>query len=318
MTQRLDDPAEAAAILRAGGLVAFPTETVYGLGADARDASAIARIFAAKGRPADNPLIVHLADADEAEALAHASPLAQRLMDACWPGPLTLVLPLRADAGLAPAVTAGLGTVGLRVPSLPEARAFLRAAARPVAAPSANRSGCPSPTDAEAVLADLDGRIDAILNGPPAPAGLESTVVDVTGDVPLVLRAGAVALADLRRLVPDARAADRASDLLRRSPGTRHRHYAPRARVVALEPGAPLLEALPVPMGWFGVAAPPVPERFAHAWTFGTLAEAAHALYRTFRAADRLGLATLVCRLPDDDGGGLAHALRDRIRRAAE
>lgn len=315
-TPLLSDAALAADVLRRGGLVAFPTETVYGLGADARHAGAVERLFAAKGRPADNPLIVHLADAADADALAVVPETARRLMDAFWPGPLTLVVPLRADAGLAERVTAGLDTVGLRVPAQLEAHAFLTACAVPVAAPSANRSGRPSPTDAHAVLADLDGRIDAVLDGPPATAGLESTVVDATGDVPVVLRDGAVTLAELRRVVPETIRAVRGSALARRSPGTRHRHYAPRARVVAVE-GNGSHTAEP-PSGWLGLEPPAQPEAFAHVWTFASVPDYAHALFRTFRNADALGLRTLVCRLPPDDPDGLAHALRDRILRAAE
>ncbi|MCA0268258.1 MAG: threonylcarbamoyl-AMP synthase [Bacteroidetes bacterium] len=316
-TPLLSDAALAADALRRGGLVAFPTETVYGLGADARNADAVANVFAAKGRPTDNPLIVHLADAADASDLAVVSTTARRLMDAFWPGPLTLVVPLRADAGLAVAVTAGLGTVGLRVPNLPEARAFLAACGVPVAAPSANRSGRPSPTDAHAVLLDLDGRIDAVLDGPPATAGLESTVVDVTQGIPVVLRDGAVTLADLRRVVPETVRAARGSELARRSPGTRHRHYAPRTRIVAVEPNA-AVPHVHSPAGWLGLVPPDDPSPFAQIWTFATVPDYAHALFRTFREADALGLEALVCRLPPDQSETLAHALRDRILRAAE
>lgn len=187
------DIAEAAQLLRSGGTVAFPTETVYGLGADARNAEAVQAVFAAKGRPSDNPLIVHIADEGGLDELvADVHPLAARLMEVFWPGPLTLVLPLKPGA-LPPVVTAGLDTVGIRVPEHPAARALIAAAGCPVAAPSANRSGRPSPTLASHVLEDLAGAIGGVLDGGPAGVGLESTVVEVLGDGAVaVLRPGGV------------------------------------------------------------------------------------------------------------------------------
>lgn len=187
------DIAEAAQLLRSGGTVAFPTETVYGLGADARNAEAVQAVFAAKGRPSDNPLIVHIADEGGLDGLvADVHPLAARLMEAFWPGPLTLVLPLKPGA-LPPVVTAGLDTVGIRVPDHPAARALIAAAGCPVAAPSANRSGRPSPTLASHVLEDLAGAIGGVLDGGPAGVGLESTVVQVLEDGTVaVLRPGGV------------------------------------------------------------------------------------------------------------------------------
>ncbi len=311
------DADEAAAILRRGGLVAFPTETVYGLGADAHSADGVARIFAAKGRPPDNPLIVHLADADPATVSALAAPHsadARHLADAFWPGPLTLVA---ASAGRLPAVvTAGLGTVALRVPARPLTRAFLRACGVPVAAPSANLSGRPSPTTWEAVREDLDGRIDAVLMGAPCEAGLESTVVDVSvpGEPPMLLRPGALGIDALRAVVPAlGRPGDR-DEALARSPGTRHRHYAPRARVVVVAPGSPLPPGLDRPVGWIGVGAPP--PGATRVFAAADVDAYARLLFAAFRMCEAEGIATIVCERVDDDGIG--QALNDRITRAAQ
>jgi L-threonylcarbamoyladenylate synthase len=224
--------AEAAAILRAGGLVAFPTETVYGLGGHALDPAAVARIFAAKGRPSSNPLIVHVSDADAAHALTAAWPdLAAAAAAAFWPGPLTLVLPRRAI--VPDAVTAGLDTVAVRVPSHPVARAILAAAGVPVAAPSANRFTRLSPTTAEHVARGLAERVDLIIDGGATPLGIESTVLDVSGDPPVLLRPGVIGLAELESAlgavrvrtdsVPDGQAAP--------APGMLGRHYSPAARL---------------------------------------------------------------------------------------
>ena len=180
----------AARVLAAGGLVAFPTETVYGLGADATHGEAVARLYDAKGRPAFNPLIAHLADAGAARALARFDQAAERLAAAFWPGPLTLVLPRSADCPVAELATAGLDTIAVRVPAHPVARAILAAFGRPVVAPSANRSGHVSPTTAQHVLADLRGRIELIVDGGATPMGLESTIVACLGE-PMLLRPGA-------------------------------------------------------------------------------------------------------------------------------
>jgi L-threonylcarbamoyladenylate synthase len=226
----------AAAVLRAGGLVAFPTETVYGLGANALDASAVARIFAAKGRPAYNPLIVHVPDAGAAQVLVSAWPeLAARAAAAFWPGPLTLVLPRRP--AVPDAVTAGLPTVGVRVPAHPVAGALLRAAGVPVAAPSANLFTRVSPTTAQHVIAGLGDRADLILDGGATPYGIESTVLDLTGTRPRILRHGAIPADELAALlgpvdevtVPESTGDDSRP---RPAPGMTGRHYAPAARLV--------------------------------------------------------------------------------------
>jgi len=306
-------PEEAAAFLRRGEVVAFPTETVYGLGADAFDEEAVRTIFAAKGRPADNPLIVHLADLGRlARVAARVPPAARLLIDAFFPGPLTVILPRRADV---PAlVSGGLPTVGVRMPRHPVAQAFLAACGVPVAAPSANRSGRPSPTTWEAVRADLEGRIPCILVGERTEAGLESTVVDCTGETPVVLRAGVVTLEALRAVHPATRLAEPAAEALARSPGARYRHYAPRARVRLIDaPG----EAEPGPdAAYIGLAPPPAPEAFGLVRVCASVEDYAHALFDFFRRCDAAGLRTIHCeRVPP---AGLGLALMDRLRRAAQ
>ena len=227
--------AAAAAILRAGGLVAFPTETVYGLGADALDPAAVRRIFEAKGRPSFNPVIVHVANTEQARRLARRWPAhAARLANRFWPGPLTLVLP--KDVAVPDIVTAGLDAVGIRVPAHPVALALLRAADLPVAAPSANRFTQLSPTTADHVAAAMGDRVDLLLDGGPATVGIESTVVDLTGPQPRLLRPGMVSVAELEELVGPLlhTAADPAGDAPRLSPGQVERHYAPRATLLLL------------------------------------------------------------------------------------
>ena len=300
----------AAAVLRRGGLAAFPTETVYGLGAVATDAAAVAAVFAAKGRPSDNPLIVHVADVQSINTITDLPDLAVTLLAAFAPGPLTLVLPLVRGGYrnvLPDAVMAGRDTVAVRIPAHAAAQALIRAAG-PLVAPSANRSGRPSPTTWQAVRDDLGGRIDAVLMGAPTAVGLESTVVDVTGAVPVVLRPGAVTLADLRRVAPGAREATEADDAAR-SPGTRHRHYAPRARVRLVDRPEPAAGA-----AYIGLDAPP--PGYGLAETCATVEAYARATFAFFRRADALGLARIDAqRVPDE---GLGRALMDRLRRAAE
>lgn len=226
----------AAALLRAGELVAFPTETVYGLGADALNGEAAARIFAAKGRPADNPLIAHIAGESGLAGLIAGEPCAcaRALMRAFWPGPMTLIFP--KSPRVPREVTAGLDTVAVRMPSHPVARALIRAAQTPIAAPSANRSGRPSPTTAAHVLEDMEGRIPLILDGGPCEVGLESTVVDVTGARPRILRPGGVTLEMLEGVVGDVDVDEGVLHQLQagsqaRSPGMKYKHYAPKGEV---------------------------------------------------------------------------------------
>lgn len=306
-----DSVQEAAALLRSGRLVAFPTETVYGLGADLLSPGAVAGIYAAKGRPSDNPLIAHVAHTSWLTRLAvQVSPTASALVDAFFPGPLTLVLRRHEDVPLS--VTAGLDTIGVRMPAHPTARAFLEACDRPVAAPSANRSGRPSPTNWEAVAEDLNGRIDCILRGPRSDAGIESTVVDCTGEAPIVLRAGVVTLEALRRVCPATVPLTRASDLAARSPGTRHRHYAPRARVLPVQTGA----EVPAPDAAFiGLHTPAEPGRYALTQRCHSLQEYAYELFAFFRACDARSVSTIFCEIVPREGLGVA--LMDRIERAA-
>jgi len=225
----------AAESLRRGGLVAFPTETVYGLGADALNPEAVRTIFVAKGRPLDNPIIVHVAGPQDLAVLtADVPPEATLLMKRFWPGPLTLIF--KRSAGVPDAVTGGGDTVAVRMPRNAIALALVRALGRPIAAPSANLSGRPSPTTAGHVLADLGGRIDIILDGGPVEVGLESTVLDLSQHPPVILRPGAVTAADLKPFIGRVAAAAEPA-LRRRSPGTRYRHYSPRARVTLVAGG---------------------------------------------------------------------------------
>ena len=296
--------ARAADRLAAGALVAFPTETVYGLGADAGNDRAVARIFEAKGRPAFNPLIVHVASLEAARALAAFPPGAARLAARFWPGPLTLVLPLRLGSGVAPLVSAGLETVALRVPDLALARALLAAFGRPVAAPSANLSGRISPTEAAHVLAGLGGRIDAILDGGATPVGVESTIVGFRPG-PILLRPGGLPVEAIEECL-GARLGRQQPAGLPDAPGQLASHYAPRARLrlnaAAARPGERFLGFGPGPAG---------PNLSAS----GDLREAAASLFRHLHALDRAGAAPIaVAPVPEE---GLGRAINDRLRRAA-
>ncbi|GGI04577.1 L-threonylcarbamoyladenylate synthase [Egicoccus halophilus] len=302
--------ARAAAALRAGGLVAFPTETVYGLGADALRAPAVRRIFAAKGRPADNPLIVHLADDEQVPTVAVWTPLARGLAREYWPGPLTLVLDAHPRV---PAVTTGgLASVAVRIPDHPVAQALLHASGLPVAAPSANRSGRPSPTLADHVTADLGTAVDVVLDGGPTTVGVESTVVDARGERPVVLREGSVTRESLGLLgaaTPDAR---------RASPGTRYRHYAPRCRVELAAPAraaaaARHLAASGARVGL--VARAPAPDDVLEIGRFTDAADLARRLYGLLRDAEDAGVDVLVVETVPEAGVG--RAVQDRLRRAA-
>ena len=230
---------EAAQLIRDGELVGMPTETVYGLGANALDETAVRKIFVAKGRPADNPLIVHVSCLDEIAPLVRGVPeSARRLMEAFWPGPMTLILP-KSDA-IPSVVSAGLDTVGIRLPSSEAARALIRAAGRPIAAPSANRSGRPSPTTAQHVFEDMDGRIPLILDGGASEVGVESSVIDATGEVPVILRPGGITPEMVERVLGDVRVDEHVMSPLAegdvvRSPGMKYKHYAPKAKTVIFD-----------------------------------------------------------------------------------
>jgi len=235
----VDKLAQAAEVIRNGGLVAFPTETVYGLGANALDKNAVLGIFKAKGRPSDNPLIVHISNKNSVNSLVSSMPpCANILMDAFWPGPLTLVMP--RSENVLDIITAGLDTVAIRMPSHPIALALIEKAGVPIAAPSANTSGRPSPTLAQHVVEDLLGKIDIIIDGGKVEVGLESTVLDITGEIPIILRPGGVTYEELSKLlgrvaIDRSVAGDAAGSFIPRSPGMKYRHYAPKARVIVVQ-----------------------------------------------------------------------------------
>jgi len=304
------DVEQAAEIIRRGGLVAFPTETVYGLGADAFNEAALRNIFVAKARPQDNPLIVHVGDVGQVSALvAHVPAVARLLMDALFPGPLTLVLP-KAD-GVSSILSAGLDTIGVRMPRHRTAIEFLRACATPVAAPSANLSGRPSPTTWQAVLEDLDGRIDCILQGESTEIGLESTVVDCTSDVPEILRQGAISAEQLRGVVPQIRLHEQSDSDAPKSPGMRHRHYSPRARIVIGRRPAISDERS---VAFIGITPPA--GNFVLTKLCPSVDVYARSVFEFFRECDRFGVETIYCEPVNKTGIGAA--LMERLRRAAE
>jgi L-threonylcarbamoyladenylate synthase len=312
--------ARAAAVLRRGGLVAFPTETVYGLGANALDAEAVAGIFAAKGRPATNPLIVHVADAQAARALVRAWPAAaHQLAEHFWPGPLTLVLP--RNEGVSDLVTAGGPTIAVRVPAHPVALALLRACGLPLAAPSANSSMQLSPTRAEHVLHDLAERIDLVLDAGPTRGGLESTVLDLTTEPPRLLRPGLIPPAALEAIIGSiarhAAAADRATPL--RSPGQMERHYAPRTRLeTAPAPAVAHVRRLltqGLRVGWLTWSDAPCPEGVLRVVLAADPVGYAAEFYEALHRLDRAGLDRIVVDLPPAGEDWLA--IHDRLRRAS-
>ncbi len=241
ITEIIKEPDEASLlrageILKNGGLVAFPTETVYGLGANALDADAAKKIYAAKGRPSDNPLIIHLADASDAQKYAYTTPDFDALAERFMPGPLTVILPKRDN--IPSEVTGGLESVAVRVPVHPTANALIRAAGVPIAAPSANISGRPSPTRTEHVIADMDGRIDMIIGGDDCDVGVESTIITLATEVPCVLRPGKITVEELREVIPDVTLSSAVMGKYEGaplSPGMRYKHYSPSAAVTLLD-----------------------------------------------------------------------------------
>ena len=303
--------ANAAAVLRAGGLVAFPTETVYGLGADATSGLAVAGLYAAKGRPSFNPLIVHVPETAAAAAIAEITPLGTLLADAFWPGPLTLVLARRPNRIIAELATAGLDTIAVRVPAHPTAQALLRAANLPIAAPSANRSGHVSPTTAQHVEGDLGDKVAMILDGGATPVGLESTVVDVTGSEPVILRLGGVAREDIERVFGRPVALAGEENVRPSSPGMLARHYAPATLLRLDASDAKAGEALLA----FGASVPAHAGPSINLSPSGNLAEAAANLFAALRTLDAAGaIAIAVMPIP---AYGLGEAINDRLRRAA-
>jgi L-threonylcarbamoyladenylate synthase len=299
----------AAEILRSGGLVAFPTETVYGLGGDATDDRAVAAIFEAKGRPKFNPLIVHVADPDAAFALGVATNAARRLAEKFWPGPLTLVLRRADGCPVSLLASAGLDTLAVRVPRHPVAQALLRAAGRPLAAPSANRSGRVSPTTAQHVIESLGGRVALILDGGACPVGVESTVVDVSGEAPALLRPGGAIQEDIEAVIGKLPTATPTS--APKSPGQLESHYAPalplRLDAETAQPDEALLA--------FGPEVPAGARLTLNLSRSGDLTEAASNLFAMLRQLDGSTChAIAVMPVPDT---GLGRAINDRLRRAA-
>lgn len=304
LTAQPQDIRQAAALLQAGQLVAFPTETVYGLGADARQGEAVAALYAAKGRPSFNPLIAHVHSIEAAKRHVIWTETANKLAEAFWPGPLTLVLPLRDGHDISHLVTAGLETLGVRIPAHPAARALLSALDGPVAAPSANPSGRISPTTAAHVVAGLDGRIAAIVDDGPCGVGVESTIVGLSGETPILLRPGGLAQEDIEAVLGHPLQMRDASDPLT-APGQLLSHYAPRAKVR------------------LNVTTPDPAELYLG---FGTmscdlnlsdsadLVEAAANLFGHLHQLDAMDKPIAVAPIPEH---GLGAAINDRLRRAA-
>lgn len=331
-TLRLDanDPQTvqtAASILKRGGLVALPTETVYGLGANGLDPAAVRKIFEAKGRPQDNPLILHIAEPSELDAFCHDVPEAAReLARRFWPGPLTMVLPCR---DLVPReTTAGLDTVAVRCPACEVTREIIRASALPIAAPSANRSGKPSTTTTAHVLHDMDGRIDAVVDGGPCRVGVESTIVDLSGGAPRLLRPGGVTPEQLRAVlgtleIDNAVVGQIAGDAVVRAPGMKYKHYAPQGQVLIVsgpaekaaayvrrkfQPGDAVL-CFAEELSLYDGLSPTAYGRGADADSL------AHGLFAALRELDRADIKTIYARCPEGDGVGCA--VRNRLGKAA-
>jgi L-threonylcarbamoyladenylate synthase len=315
--KRGTDITEATAVLAAGGLVAFPTETVYGLGADASRADSVAKIFAAKGRPSAHPLIVHLPPDASLDGWAASVPdVARRLAAAAWPGPLTMILP--RGPRVSPATTGGADTVGLRVPAHPMAQALLRAFGGGVAAPSANRFGAVSPTTADHVVTDLGDRVDYVLDGGPCAVGVESTIVDLSRGRAVLLRPGGLPREAIEAITGPLAAADAHAPA---APGTLASHYAPRAQVIAVAPDE-VPAAIARATGRVAVLAPAA--AFA-AWPAlgeaiayrvpDDVAAMARALYAALRDLDAAGVDVVIAALPP--AAGLGEAVGDRLLRAA-
>ena len=325
------DSAQAAAILREGGLVGIPTETVYGLGANGLDPQAVARIFAAKGRPQDNPLILHIPEASWLERYCQSIPeRAWALAEAFWPGPLTLILPRKPE--VPDAVTAGLDTVGMRCPAHPLCREIIRLAGVPVAAPSGNTSGRPSPTTAQHMLEDMDGKIDAIVDGGPCTVGVESTILDLTETTPRLLRPGGITLEQLKSVLGEVAVDPAVTRLMGagekpKAPGMKYRHYAPKAPVTVVAgdpaksaayiashaaPGDGIIcfdEFVPLFTGRPGTG--PVMDL----GPAGDKAEQARHIFDALRRFDHTGAAAIWAQCPDPEGIGLA--ISNRLNKAA-
>ena len=315
----------AAAILRDGGLVAIPTETVYGLAADALNPQAVGRIFEAKGRPSDNPLIVHIAHLEHITNVARTVPeSADKLAKAFWPGPLTMVLP--KASGIPDKTSGGLDTVGIRLPSHPVARAVIEAAGVPLAAPSANLSGCPSPTTASHVLADMEGRIEAVLDGGPCGVGVESTVLSLAGKRPLLLRPGGVTPEQIESVIGPIDIHPAVYHALEQgqkaeSPGMKYKHYAPHTKVMVVKgDGQSFARYVNSRAGKVGALCfdEDLPHLHVPAVSYGRMGQPdtqAQGLFDALRRLDGLDADVVYARYPDVDGMGLA--VYNRLMRAA-
>ncbi len=305
-------PLEAAEFIKRGGTVAFPTETVYGLGANVFDARAVAKIFRAKMRPNDNPLIAHVGKIEDIKLLAaEINENARKFIDAFFPAPLTVVLPKSSEVPLI--ATANLQTIGVRMPRSDSALEFLKACKTPVVAPSANLSGKPSPTNWQAVFEDLNGRIDCILQGETmTEIGLESTVIDCTESLPLVLRSGAVTLEQLQKTVPETRVYRLKKDEPPKSPGLKHRHYSPRAEVVLISSKFKVQSSKS--KAFIGLNS--LEGKFDLIKICSSAEDYAHSVFDFFRQCDRQNIETIFCETIEEKGIGTA--LMDRLKRAAK
>ena len=302
---------EGAEFIRLGGVVAFPTETVYGLGANVFDETAVAKIFKAKQRPPDNPLIAHVSSIEQIQELSSDVTLAARkFIDAFFPGPVTVVIAKSPRVPLL--ATAGLETIGIRMPRFELSREFIAACGVPLVAPSANLSGRPSPTTWQAVFEDLNGRIDCILQGEPTEIGLESTVVDCTGAQPILLRKGSVSLEELQLVVPETVSCDAATNEPVRSPGLRHKHYSPRAKVRLVGKGTTFDRE--ASRAFIGLDEPN--GDFELTRILSSTEEYGRSVFAFFRECDERGINMIYCQSVEETGIG--DALMDRLRRAAE
>ncbi len=301
----------AAEFIRAGKLVAFPTETVYGLGANALDEDAVCKTYEAKGRPSDNPLILHVASVEMAEKVVELNDTARTLMEKFWPGPLTLVLPAKEIVPYA--TRGGLETAAIRMPDNRIALELIRAADLPISAPSANKSGRPSPTDAQTVRKDLGSAIAQLLDGGETKIGVESTVLDITGDSPVLLRAGGVPKEKIEETLGTEVLLPQDTNIIKRSPGTRYRHYAPKIPLLPAKAENAEKTAQGRKYAWIGTSecsGMPI-----EAVIFKDEAEYAHEVFRVLRMLENSGAEIIIAEIPSEKGIGLA--LKDRLNRAA-
>lgn len=320
ITDNYNDLTEAAAILKNGGLVAFPTETVYGIGADGLNEKAVQNIFKAKGRPGDNPLILHVANIEAAGKAGEINKRAEMIFKVFSPGPVTVIV--KKKNIVAPSVTAGLETVAIRIPSNRIARELILKSGVPVAAPSANLSGKPSPTSFEHVKDDLNGRVDMIIDGGAAEVGIESTVVDTTGTVPMILRPGKITYEQLKKILPDIiiekHKSENETDYKPKSPGMKYKHYAPDAKVIVFENNKLIPKELEKlkdkKTAVFCSENSEYKADFILKW--GTTAEdMARKMFWALREFDKMGAQVILCETPEK--GGMGDSVRNRLYKSA-